>query len=80
MEILLVLGGRSQTLRCANFLSAAGHRAAVTDTPVRLVGSCTLSVRTDIDGLTYFKANAYAFSSFAAAYVDYGDGKYTRIL
>ena len=78
MEILLVLGGRSQTLRCANFLSAAGHRAA--DTPVRLVGSCALSVRTDIDGLAYFKANAYAFSSFAAAYVDYGDGKYTRIL
>ncbi len=36
MEILLVFGARSQTLRCANMLRASSYAASVTDAPVFL--------------------------------------------
>lgn len=78
MEILLVFKTRNQTLRCANFLRAAGYAAAIADTPLRIYGSCTLSVRCDRDGFAYFRGYAATFPSFAGAYAN-DDGKYVRI-
>lgn len=78
MEILLVFGARSQTLRCANMLRASSYAAAVTDAPIFLRGSCTLAVRTDRAGFVYFTHTAGTYSSFKGAY-DMTGGKYARI-
>lgn len=79
MEILLVFKTRNQTLRCANFLRAAGYAAAIADTPLRIYGSCTLSVRCGRDAFAYFRAYVATFPTFAGAYVIDG-GKYVRVL
>lgn len=78
MEILIIFRTRTQTVRCANMLSAAGYRANVTDAPLKLYGSCTLAVRTDREGFSYFARRAQTFSSFYGAFSSDG-GKYTRI-
>ena len=78
MEILIIFRTRTQTVRCANMLRAAGLTAAVTDAPLKLYGSCTLAVRTDRTGFAYFADRARTFSAFYGAY-SFGDGKYTRI-
>ncbi len=78
MEILIIFKTRNQTLRCANFLRSAGYAASVIDTPLRLYGSCTLSVRCDRSAFSYFYGSAHMFPSFVGAYESSG-GKYTRI-
>ena len=78
MEILLVFKTRNQTLRCANFLHAAGYAASIADTPLRIYGSCTLSVKCDGEGFAYFRGYVATFPSFAGAYANDG-GKYVRI-
>lgn len=78
MEIIIVFKTRNQTLRCANFLRSAGYAASVVDTPLRLYGSCTLSVKCDRAAFSYFYASAHSFSAFMGAYA-VEEGKYTRI-
>lgn len=78
MDILIIFRTRTQTVRCANMLCAAGHRANVTDAPLKLYGSCTLAVRTDREGFSCFTQHAQTFSAFYGAFCSEG-GKYTRI-
>lgn len=78
MDILLVFGARSQTLRCANMLRASSYAASVTDAPLRMSGSCTLAVRTDRAGLMFFTNAATGFSAFRGAYA-VREGKWSRI-
>ena len=78
MEILLVFGTRNQTLRCANFLRAAGYAASVADTPLKIYGSCTLSVGCGREAFSSSCEHVHAFSSFAGAYTADGD-RYARI-
>ena len=78
MDIILVFGARSQTLRCANMLRASSYMASVTEAPLRIGGSCALAVSTDRRGLMFFTRSAGMFSSVMGAYEVRG-GKYARI-
>ena len=78
MEILLVFSARAQTLRCANMLRASSYAAAVVDAPVFIRGGCTLAVRTDRAGFSFFIRSAGTYPSFKGAY-DLTGGKYARI-
>ena len=78
MEILLVFGARSQTLRCANMLRASGYPASVTQSPLRISGGCTLAVGTNREGFAFFSRSAAPYCTFKGAYAVQG-GKYVRI-
>ncbi len=78
MEILIIFRTRTQTVRCANMLRAAGLYSAVIDAPLKLYGSCTLAVKTDKNGFSYFAQRAQTFTAFYGAF-SFGEGKYTRI-